>query len=238
MKFFLLTLLLSFSVTAEETEYHKETGRTFVKSNYEGWNVFVNKDVLKNKNWPKAKILITYQLMKLKVKLNDSVIKAMQKIPIYVDIKQEKKGGAEYHPSKAWLVANGFSPKKARCVEISGIAEFIEYDEDMPWILLHELMHAYHHQVLTFEHKEILKCFTEARKKKKYNKTLFIDGRQRTHYASSNHKEYFAEAAEAYFGVNDYFPFVRAEILKYDPQICKVLSKLAKSNKKTVKTGK
>ena len=39
------------------------------------------------------------------------------------------------------------------------------------------------------------------------------------HYGLSNHKEYFAEAAEAYFGVNDFYPFVRAELKEHDPRM-------------------
>jgi len=29
--------------------------------------------------------------------------------------------------------------------------------------------------------------------------------------------EYFAEASESYFGVNDFYPFVRAELKEFDP---------------------
>ena len=34
------------------------------------------------------------------------------------------------------------------------------------------------------------------------------------HYAATNHKEYFAEATEAYFYKNDFYPFVRGELKK------------------------
>ena len=35
----------------------------------------------------------------------------------------------------------------------------------------------------------------------------------------SNHKEYFAESTESYLGVNDFYPFVRAELKEYDPDM-------------------
>ena len=35
-------------------------------------------------------------------------------------------------------------------------------------------------------------------------------------YAITNHREYFAELSEAYFGRNDYYPFVRAELEAFD----------------------
>ena len=36
-------------------------------------------------------------------------------------------------------------------------------------------------------------------------------------YAASNKAEYFAEATEAYFGHNDWFPHNKKELKKYDP---------------------
>ena len=43
------------------------------------------------------------------------------------------------------------------------------------------------------------------------------------HYGLNNHKEYFAESTEAYLGVNDFYPFVRAELQKHDPRMYKVM---------------
>ena len=42
-------------------------------------------------------------------------------------------------------------------------------------------------------------------------------GRRVRHYALTNHKEYFAEATEAYLYRNDFYPFVRAELQQVDP---------------------
>jgi hypothetical protein len=227
MKNALIALLLWMAyVSANDTITHKATNRTFNVENIDGWKIIVNKDIKKDKAWPLAKRIISNQLFSLKRKLNDSVIHAMQKVPIYVDIEQKGKSGAEYHPSKKWLQNNGFSPLKAECIEISGISGFIRYTESQPWVLLHELMHAYHHQVLKFDHKEIIASYKEIMKTNKYKKTLYINGRTRDHYSRTNFKEYFSEAAEAYFGVNDYFPFTKAEILAYDPRICKFLATL------------
>jgi hypothetical protein len=39
-------------------------------------------------------------------------------------------------------------------------------------------------------------------------------------------KEYFAEATEAYFGVNDFYPFVRAELHEHDPGMYQLLEKI------------
>ena len=92
----------------------------------------------------------------------------------------------------------------------------------------HELIHSYRHQTLNYNHKEIIACYKEAMATDKYKKVSYIDGRKRNHYARTDHKEYFSEAAEAYFGKNDFFPFNKAEILKYDPRVCKFLKTLEK----------
>jgi hypothetical protein len=46
------------------------------------------------------------------------------------------------------------------------------------------------------------------------------------HYGLNNHKEYFAEATEAYLGVNDFYPFVRGELKEHDPRMYKIMEKV------------
>jgi hypothetical protein len=48
---------------------------------------------------------------------------------------------------------------------------------------------------------------------------LLHDGRRGRHYALTDHKEFFAEMTECYFGVNDFFPFNRAELRESEPEI-------------------
>ena len=62
-------------------------------------------------------------------------------------------------------------------------------------------------------------------KEGKYEKTKLWDGRTVSHYARTNHMEYWAESSEAYFAVNDFYPFVRAELREHDPQMTKLLER-------------
>ena len=55
---------------------------------------------------------------------------------------------------------------------------------------------------------------------------LRINGREDKAYATNNPMEYFAEATEAYFGTNDFYPFVRAELERHDPELFGLLKKL------------
>ena len=231
MKFLILpfiVFLLLGNSKEQDSIYDKHVDRTFAVQNLEGWSIRVNSEVLKDKDWPMAKRIMSNQLFGMKRFLKDEVINDMQKVIIYIDIKQEGKSGAEYHPSKKWLIDNKFSPEKAKCIEVSNVSQFIHYTRTQPWVMLHEFVHSYHDQVLGFDHKEIKACFDKAIESGKYGKVQHISGREVKHYSSTNHKEYWAEACEAYFGTNDFYPFVKAEILKYDPDICKIIKTLAK----------
>jgi hypothetical protein len=42
----------------------------------------------------------------------------------------------------------------------------------------------------------------------------------------NNDQEYFAELSEAYFGTNDIYPFVRAEVREHDPEGYRMLRKV------------
>ena len=86
-----------------------------------------------------------------------------------------------------------------------------------PAVILHELAHAYHDQVLGFDDAGIIKAYKKAMKEGIYDKALLFNGREVKHYGATDHKEYFAESTEAYFYHNDFYPFVRAELKQHDP---------------------
>jgi hypothetical protein len=85
-------------------------------------------------------------------------------------------------------------------------------------MVLHELAHAYHHQFLAdgYDNSDVKAVFQQAMASERYKTLLHIDGRRRPGYAATNPMEYFAETAEAYFGTNDFFPFVRSELKEHD----------------------
>jgi Mlc titration factor MtfA (ptsG expression regulator) len=131
--------------------------------------------------------------------------------------------GAEYHPSKQWLAEHGYNPDKARCVEIGNAKRFIEWSRTQPSMVLHELAHAYHDQVLGFRDAPIREAFKKAKESGRYESVKRNNGRTERAYALSDPQEYFAEATEAFFGTNDFFPFVRAELKEHDPELFAIL---------------
>jgi len=81
--------------------------------------------------------------------------------------------GSCYHESKEWLVENGLSGDKHKCVEVNN-APFYNNDCDL-WgiggVMLHELSHAYHHSMVPegYDNTEIQKCYDLAMKEGLYD---------------------------------------------------------------------
>ena len=88
-----------------------------------------------------------------------------------------------------------------------------------PYVVLHELAHAYHNQVLEggFAEPRVKAAYDGAVEAGIYDEVMSHTGRKVRHYGLNNQMEYFAETTEAYFGVNDFYPFVRAELKEFDP---------------------
>ncbi len=145
-------------------------------------------------------------------------LSALRKVRIWVEWAKRPQGAAEFHPSAQWLSQNGYNPEKAGCVEVSNTRNFVQWSQaEQPWMLLHELAHAYHHQVLGDQYFPIEAAYRHAINHKLYASVHYIKGGNRKAYALTNAKEYFAELSESYFGKNDFYPFIRSELKTYDP---------------------
>jgi hypothetical protein len=150
----------------------------------------------------------------------------LREVPIWIEVAHPRHPCMCYHISPEWLVAHDMNPLKAGAVEIANCKNFLQWSIDQPWMVLHELAHAYHHRVLGLNNPEILAAFERAVECKSYESVLHIHGDERRHYALNNDQEYFAEATECYFGTNDFYPFVRAELKQHDPNMYRVMEKL------------
>jgi len=53
--------------------------------------------------------------------------------------------------------------------------------------------------------------------------------------ALTNQMEYFAEQSEAFFGTNDFYPFVRSELERHDPRMFALLKKLWETEGRSTK---
>jgi hypothetical protein len=126
-----------------------------------------------------------------------------------------------YHPDAGWLRAHDMNPEKARSIEIANARNFLTWTKQQPWMVFHELAHGYHHQFVDggYENPLLAAALDAVKEDKRYDQVLHINGRKQRHYALTNQMEYFAEQSEAFFGTNDFFPFVRSELERHDPRM-------------------
>ncbi|NNE01213.1 MAG: metallopeptidase [Pirellulaceae bacterium] len=198
-----------------------------VKRNIEGWTVAVDPELLSDENKSVGETCLSAlanHLQRIKFIVAPERVEQLQQLPIWIDWHHEL-GNMQYHPDRGWLLANDHDPRLVKHVHIPRAVQLLDRSQwaKHPYVVLHELAHAYHDQVLGFDHPAIRKTFDRMKVEGTYEKVLLYTGQHVRHYALSNHKEYFAESTEAYFGVNDFYPFVRAELKEHDPSMYKVM---------------
>jgi len=200
----------------------------------EGWTVRVDDRLLKAPEealGTRALRFLEGKLSDIKAVVPEDKLKKLQSVTIVLDLTHGKLGAMQYHPSSSWLKANGYSPELAKCVHIPRAADLPTKRNinEQPWVILHELAHAYHDQVLGFEEPRIKEAYQKYKKSGRGDKALLYNGKRVKHYALTDHKEFFAEMTEAYFGVNDFFPFNRAELKEAEPEIHELLTNIWES---------
>ncbi len=195
----------------------------------EGWRVLVHKVLSENDNIElrdHVLKLLDAQLYQITRVVPAGPLAKLQAIPIWVEKAHPRHPCMCYHPSPDWLREHGMNPQKAGAVEIANCKNFLSWTKQQPWMVLHELAHGYHHQVLGHDHAGLIACYERAKESKSYESVLHINGRKVKHYALNNVMEYFAEGTEAFFGTNDYYPFVRAELRQHDPALFELLEQV------------
>ena len=149
----------------------------------------------------------------------------LERVTIVLDVRCGDLGSMQYHPSGDWLADHGYPRSLEKCVHIPIAAQLpvARSINEQPWVILHELAHAYHDQVLGFEEPRVLAAYDAYKRGGRGDATLLYDGRRVRHYALTDHKEFFAEMTEAFFGSNDFFPFNRAELGDAEPAIMELM---------------
>ena len=141
----------------------------------------------------------------------------LKKVRVWVERDNPDNAGAVYHPDVEWLKEHGYNTDKAHCVEIGNLRNFLDWSErTQPMMILHEMAHAYHYLVLGQDDKDVEAIYDAAVKSGKYDKVPFVSGGERKYYGLNNKFEFFAEASEAYFGYNDFYPFDQKQLLEFD----------------------
>jgi hypothetical protein len=152
----------------------------------------------------------------------------LRAIPIALDATHGRLRTMQYHPSADWLEKNGYARDLAGCVHIPDISDFLHprHDSEQPWCVLHELAHAFHDTCYGFDAPRIREAFDRWKATGRGDSVLHISGGRQRHYALTDPMEFFAEMSEAFFGMNDFFPFNRAELATAEPEIHALLREI------------
>jgi hypothetical protein len=234
MKFFPILLALAV-MAAAESETKKIGWFEPVVKDIEGWKVSVDPKLLEGEHAKDGELalkMLANHLQRIIILMPEQQLADLRKIGIWIEHKHPELGAMQYHPGADWLMKKGYHPDLVKRVHIP-VASALYSKGNMlkqPAVILHELAHGYHDQVLSFDHKGILEAFQAAEKRGDYEKVMLFDGREVKHYALTNHKEYFAEATEAYLYRNDFYPFVSAELKIHDPKAHELMEQIWKAD--------
>lgn len=201
-----------------------------------GWKVHINKSLLTDSTKPateKALGMLKVQLDEIIKLVPAPAVAELQKVGLYFSPPYPEFGErAEFHPDAKWLKDNGRDPVMGKGVEFSNVESFEEDTRRMPNFALHELAHAYHNRFLNkgFENPELVVAYNKAKAGGTYDKVERVDSkgnrRMDKAYAMTDPMEYFAEATEAFFVRNDFYPYTREELERHDPEMAALVKKL------------
>lgn len=206
---------LATPAAAKEKDDSSLTLESYEVKEIQGWTVHIEKAANEHPKFNQAITTLENQLKEIEALINPEIVTQLKLVPIWLN--KDIRSRACYHPSVEWLKENNRLPEKARSVELQSVDSYISSSMNQPMLMLHELSHAFHHRVHDFKHPVITEAFDKAVASKSYEKVKHISGKIVKHYALTDEKEYFAEATEAYFGKNDYYPFTREELKSHDP---------------------
>ena len=206
----------------------------YTVKNIEGWKVYVNNALLDKgehaKTGTEAIERLRDSLIRLKTWIPEAPLAKLLKVTVWLEVDSTngphgRTSGYQYHPGAGWLKKMDFHPDKVKCVEYGSAASLTRRTPDRAvTVLLHEMAHAYHDQVLDFNHAEVMAAHKRARKEGKYPPRDWV--------VRANHKEFFAGVTTRYFGTKT----EREALVKRDPILAKLLLKIWGKPKATMDT--
>lgn len=223
-----LFALLSVAIFAAEKQPLPTAHTT---RNIEGWTVRVDNRLLEGQHaalGDRALKLLAARLVAIATVVPEQSLAKLRAITIQLDLNHGDLRSMQYHPDANWLKDHGYSEKLEKCVHIPGVEDFLSPSENlrMPWVVLHELAHGFHDQVIGFDDPRVIAAWKKFCDSGKYKSTLTMSGKMHEHYGLTDQKEFFAEMTECYFGSNDFYPFVAGELKQAEPGIFALLAEI------------
>lgn len=235
---FAVVLALGFAVSARAVSPGDEAPPTVpakptshTERQIEGWTIRVDDRLLQGEGvllGQKALRLLETRLYEIKRLVPEDKVTRLQKVTFWLDQTCGTLQSPQYHPDEDWLKKHEYDPLMAKCVHIPSADYFCgnRFQREQPLGVLHELAHAFHDQVLSFDHADIKAAWQKMSEGERYTSVLHASGKRRPHYAATDRMEFFAEMTESYFGANDFFPFNAAELQAEEPAIYELMERI------------
>lgn len=229
----------SFAESPDEkgTQLHATHRFDPIEREIEGWKVHIDPSLLSDSideqyDGRRAVTMLTNHLQRIAILIEPEPLAKLRTIEIWIERSHPSLHAMQYHPSRGWLIGNGYDERLTRKVHIPDASQLLSKEQMLkhPAVILHELAHGFHDQFLSFDSPEIIQVYENAKQSDRYTDVLLYNGRRVRHYGLTNHKEYFAEGTEAFFYRNDFYPFVRAELKQYDPELHDLMTRIWKES--------
>lgn len=207
---------------AEKGNLPPPSSRTI--QNIEGWTVRVDDRLLAppyEEFGARALKMLSAKLVDITFIVPAAPLEKLRAVNIVLDLAHGPLHNMQYHPGAGWLQQNGYATNLVKCVHIPEAKDLLTSRtvNEQPMVILHELAHGYHDQVLGFEEPRVMQAYENYKKSGNGDSALLYDGQRVRHYGLTDQKEFFSEMTEAYFGTNDFFPFTCAELMTSEPEI-------------------
>jgi hypothetical protein len=191
----------------------------------EGWKIFVSPKLVRQKPRARQEMIdvLSNSLRVIRAAIPMQAVQHLVTVPIWLEYGNKERPAGEYHHNAQWL-SEHMIVEKLKGVQFS--YKLVQWIDDQPSLVLHELAHAYHFEVLTLGYKPINLAYERACKSGIYEsvKRFNTGGKFQRSYALTNPVEFFAELTESYFGTGDYYPFTREQFEALDPESAAVIS--------------
>jgi hypothetical protein len=201
----------------------------------EGFTLLISKEVLENNTTAsyerKPLEVLELELKTIVAVMNPKSLELLRRLLIWVDWdeQQELSSGRPgfavavyYGGHQLSMLQKGRHPLRARCVSILRMKRLTE--EHQPkrelgrCVILHEIAHAVHDQLLGGNNNlQIKSAFQQAMERKLYDRTAYV---------STNEQEFFAELTCAYLNQLHYYPRNREDLKKHDPATFKLMASI------------
>ena len=206
---------------------HAEDRPYFELREINGWTVHVSRKALDDHPEETEAALehMRQQFYQLTRVVPASGVAGLRQVPIWLAAGEDKLGIA-FHPQRRWLTGQGYQPPPMRSqIGIMSGKLYLHESLRQPWLIFHELTHGFDWFVLgnSRTYGSDQRNYRRALDEGLYDNALHWNSRMRKPYHATNKMEFFAETSEAFFGTNDIFPFVRAELRDHDPETYKAL---------------